>query len=41
MGDSGWREFHRVVDGQAEGVILTESEAAWIRACWLAAAKHH
>ena len=40
MGDSGWREAHRVVDGQAEGVILNESEAAWIRACWLAAANH-
>jgi hypothetical protein len=41
MSDSGWREAHRVVDGRTEGVILNESEAAWIRACWLAVAKHH
>ena len=41
LGESGWSQAHCVVDGQAEGVILNESEEAWIRACWLAAAKHH
>jgi hypothetical protein len=41
MGDTGWDDVHRVVDGRVEGVILNESEAAWIRACWLAAAKAH
>jgi hypothetical protein len=41
MGDTGWHDPDRVVDGRAEGVILNESEAAWIRACWLAAAKRH
>jgi len=39
MGDTGWGKVHRVVDGRTEGIILTESEATWIRACWLAAAK--
>ena len=39
MGETGWHDAHRVVDGRVEGVILNESEAAWIRACWLAAAK--
>jgi len=41
MGDTGWGKAHRVVDGSPEGIILTESEATWIRACWLAAAKGH
>ena len=35
MGDTDWHNAHRVVDGRVEGVILNESEAAWIRACWL------
>ncbi|HYU52586.1 MAG TPA: hypothetical protein VEK37_06555 [Gemmatimonadaceae bacterium] len=39
MGDTGWGKVHRVVDGRTEGIILTESEATWVRACWLAAAK--
>ena len=39
MGDTGWGKAHRVVDGRPEGIILTESEAVWIRACWLAAAE--
>jgi len=39
MGDAGWDNVHRVVDGRVEGVILNEEEAAWIRACWLATAK--
>ena len=41
MGDADWHDAHRVVDGRVEGVILNESEAAWIRACWLASAKRH
>jgi hypothetical protein len=39
MGDAGWDNVHRVVDGRLEGIILNEEEAAWIRACWLATAK--
>ena len=41
MGDTHWHNAHRVVDGRLEGVILNESEAAWIRACCLATAKRH
>jgi hypothetical protein len=36
MGDAGWHDVHRVHDGRAEGLVLTESEALWLRACWLA-----
>ncbi len=36
MGDVGWHETRRVVQGQAEGLRLTNSEALWLRACWLA-----
>ena len=36
MGDLGWDDAHRVVDGRVEGVMLTESEAAWVHACWFA-----
>jgi len=36
MGEAGWGDAHRVVDGHVEGLILTEAEAAWVRACWLA-----
>ena len=39
MGDTDWHNAHRVVDGRVQGVILNESEAAWIRACWLATAE--
>jgi len=41
MGDTDWHSAHRVVDGRLDGVILNESEATWIRACWLATAKRH
>lgn len=36
LGDAGWDRAHRVVDGRAEGVMLSESEMFWLRACWLA-----
>ena len=36
MGDSGWQNVYRVVDGCIQGVTVTEAEAAWIRACGLA-----
>ena len=39
MGDAGWGDAHRVIDGRVEGITLTESEAAWIHACWLATAE--
>jgi len=41
MGETGWGKAYRVVDGRTEGITLTESEATWIRACWLAAAGEH
>ena len=37
MGDAGWGSIHRVVDGRAEGINLSEAEVQWIQACWLAA----
>ena len=36
MGDVGWRDVRRVADGKAEGLVLTQTEALWLRACWLA-----
>ena len=36
MGDTGWHDAHRVKDGQAEGLVLTKTEAMWLRTCWLA-----
>jgi hypothetical protein len=37
MGDAGWGSIHRVIDGRAEGINLSEAEVQWIQACWLAA----
>jgi hypothetical protein len=36
LGDIGWDNAHRVVDGQVAGLVLTKSEVTWIYACWLA-----
>jgi cold shock CspA family protein len=36
MGDAGWENEYSVVNGCIEGVKVTEAEATWIRACWLA-----
>jgi hypothetical protein len=36
MGDAGWHDVRPVENGQAEGLVLTEAEASWLRACWLA-----
>lgn len=36
LGDHGWARTHRVVDGDVPGLVLTPSESAWLRACWLA-----
>ena len=36
MGDAGWHDAYRVKDGQAEGLLLSKTEAMWLRACWLA-----
>lgn len=36
MGDAGWDSVYRVVDGCIEGATVTEAEATWLRACWLA-----
>jgi hypothetical protein len=39
MGDAGWDNVHRVVDGRVAGIILNEEEVTRIRACWLATSK--
>lgn len=36
LGDAGWKRF-RVVNGNVEGLILSEEELTWLRACWRAA----
>jgi hypothetical protein len=42
IGDAGWDNVYRVVDGRIEGVKVTNAEATWLRACWAAtgAIKH-
>lgn len=42
MGDAGWGNVYRFVDGRIEGVKVTKAEATWLRACWAAtgAIKH-
>ena len=36
MGDTGWQVVHPVVSGRVDGLILTETELGWLRACWMA-----
>lgn len=36
MGDTGWQVVHPVVNGKVGGLLVTEAEIAWLRACWLA-----
>lgn len=36
MGDTGWSDIHRVVDGEVEGLLLTLAEQIWLHACWMA-----
>ena len=35
MGDAGWHDAYRVADGEVKGLLLTKTEAMWLRACWL------
>lgn len=35
-GDTGWNSGFSVVDGVAEGLILSNEEQLWLRACWAA-----
>jgi hypothetical protein len=37
-GDGGWERVHAVHDGRVDGLILAPEEAAWLEACWRAAA---
>ena len=37
-GDADWGRAHAVHDGQVDGLILAPEEAAWLQACWRAAA---
>ena len=39
LGDAGWEEPRRVVDGSVPGLILNAPEQAWLAACWKAATK--
>lgn len=34
-GDVEWRVTHRVVNGKVDGLVLTEAELTWLRACWM------
>ncbi len=36
MGDAGWQEAHRVVNGEVAGLLLSKAELAWLGACWMA-----
>lgn len=37
LGDAGWEEGYRVVEGRAPGLILDDAEQTWLMACWMAA----
>lgn len=37
IGDNGWESPAHVVGGKAEDLVLGETEALWLKACWLAA----
>ncbi|MFC1959383.1 hypothetical protein ACFLYO_01615 [Chloroflexota bacterium] len=37
-GDAGWSQSHSVTDGTAPGLVLSDGEKLWLRACWLEAA---
>ena len=37
-GDVDWGRAHAVHDGRVDGLILAPEEAAWLQACWRAAA---
>jgi hypothetical protein len=36
MGDAGWQTTHAVVNGEAQGLMLSMAEFTWLRACWMA-----
>ena len=33
-GDAGWEQPYPVVDGSAEGLILSSEEQMWLASCW-------
>ena len=33
-GDVGWNEVFDVSDGTVPGLVLSDAEAQWLRACW-------
>ena len=37
-GDAGWEQIFPVVNGSAEGLILSIEEQMWLAACWRAVA---
>ena len=37
-GDADWGRAHAVHDGRVDGLIRAWEEAAWLQACWRAAA---
>jgi hypothetical protein len=36
MGDAGWQTPRAVVNGEAQGFMLSLAELMWLRACWMA-----
>ena len=38
-GDAGWDKSYLVVGGKAEGLVLTDDEAAWVAICWVASSR--
>jgi hypothetical protein len=40
MGDCGWENVYRVVNGVVEGATVNDAEATWVRACWLVTGKN-
>lgn len=39
MGDAGWETEYPVVNGEADGLLMTKPELLWLHACWMATAE--
>jgi hypothetical protein len=37
LGDAGWESPHKVIDGLAPDLMLSQEEEMWLQACWNAA----
>lgn len=38
-GDAGWEKSYPIIGGRAEGLVLTDEEAAWVAVCWIASSR--